>query len=378
MKRQRRAVVTSTVPVTLNTFHRELLRQLGETHEVHVVTSPGSELAELERELGVTAHEIPMVREITPRADAAALLAWIRLLLRLRPQVIVSATPKASLLAQLAGRMTAVPKRLYYCGGLRLEGEQGRRRQLLTVLERATAACAGAVVVNSPSLARRAHELSLFPAKKLHATTPASSHGVDTAHFAPRPRDEALVSELDLGDGKPVIGFVGRLTHDKGIDTLIAGLDLLQRRVGPVHLVVVGPADELDSARYVTALRALGARVHLVGRQRDVRPYFSVMDVHVLPSHREGFPNVVLEAGAMGVPTVTTDATGCYDSVIPGETGERHAVGDAEGFADAVASVLLDRERYGAAARQWAAASFAPRDVVRSLLAPLGLHETGR
>lgn len=368
-----RAVVASTVPITLNSFHRELIRQVSLTHEVHVISSPGSDLDELRTDLGIDVHALPMTREISPRVDAVAMRQWVSLLRELKPEAVITATPKASLLGMLAARVTGVPKRLYYCGGLRLEGEQGKRRRLLAAVERVTGTTATAVVVNSPSLAARARELRLFPPRKLHATSPASSHGVDSTHFHPREPDEGLREKLGLKDGVPVIGFVGRLTHDKGIDTLIDGLKEIERRGLAAQLLVVGPHDEPDSQKYVERLSALGAHVVLAGGQRDVRPYFSLMDVHVLPSHREGFPNVVLEASSMAVPTVTTRATGCVDSVRDGETGRLHEVGDAVGFADGYEDVLEHRSQYGASAMGWARESFAPELVVKSLLRPLAL-----
>ncbi|WP_322613553.1 glycosyltransferase [Dermacoccus abyssi] len=379
-ERRPRAVVTSTVPVTLNSFHRELIRQVSLTHDVHVISSPGHDLDELARDLDVTPHPLPMTREISPKLDLAALRRWVTLLKSIGPDVIVTATPKASLLGQLAARATGVPKRLYYCGGLRLEGETGRRRQLLAAIERLTGSAATAVVVNSPSLAIRSRELNLYRSSKLFATVPASSHGVDSEHFAPRPPDVSLRAELGLEPDVPVLGFVGRLTHDKGIDTLIAGVEELATRGVDAQLLVVGPQDEPDSQKYVSGLRALNSHVVLAGRQRDVRPYFSLMDIHVLPSHREGFPNVVLEAAAMAVPTVTTRATGCVDSVQDRVTGRLHDVSDPVGFADAVQDMLKveKRDSYAKAARAWASDAFEPAAVVESLLAPLGLTRQRR
>lgn len=367
------AVVTTTVPQTLNLFHRELIRQVLKTHDVHLVSSPGPDLDALERDLPVVCHRLPMARDISVRADIAATWQWFELLRRLRPDVLISASPKASLLAQIVALVCAVPQRLYYVGGLRLEGARGFKRRVLTVMERLTGWCAHHVVTNSASLSARCHELSLFSAQKLTTTKPGSSHGVDSVHFAPMARDEALAHKLHLQSGLPVLGFVGRLTHDKGIDTLIEGAEILQGRGQPVQLLILGPQDEVDSQVYLDRLHRAGIHLTVLGRQADVRPYFALMDVHVLPSHREGFPNVVLEASAMGVPTVTTTATGCVDSVIPSVTGLTHPVGDAEGFANSVAEALERGAELGGAARTWVVDEFAPEPVVKTLLAPLDL-----
>lgn len=369
-----RAIVTSTIPLTLASFHRELIRQLQAAgYKVTVVSSPGEHLQVLESELGVATTPVPMAREIDPLGDAAALRRWLAICRKVRPELVIAATPKASLLAMVAARATGVPKRLYYLGGLRLEGEVGRRRTLLAAMERLTGAAATVVVANSPSLVARARELRLFAPHKLHSTRPGSSHGVDTTYFAPREPDAALRVRLGLDPDRPVLGFVGRLTHDKGIDTLLAALRLLGERGVDAQLLVVGSQIEPDSRRYVDLLTSTGSVV-FAGNQTDVRPYYALMNVHVLPSLREGFPNVVLEASAMGTPTVTTDATGCIDSVRPGETGLVVPARDAAALAGSIGRLLPDqdaRERMGAAAREWVAEAFVPERVVASILEPV-------
>ena len=367
------AVVTATIPITIDKFHRELIRQVqAEGYDVCLVSSPGSELDNLGAEMGVRVRSLPMAREISPRADLASLVHWISICLRERPTLVISATPKASLLSQLAGRLTGVRRRLYYVGGLRLEGEQGRRRHLLAAMERLTSWASTEVVANSPSLTARYAELRLAQPRKLRQTRPGSSHGVDCGHFSPRPPDLQLADELGFDRSVPVIGFVGRLTHDKGIACLISAIALLRADDISCQLLVVGAQDEPDSAIYLDILKSIGEHVFAVGAVDDVRPYFALMDVHVLPSLREGFPNVVLEASAMGLPTISTDATGAIDSVRDGETGIIVKNQDASKLADAIKTLVRDQDkasRYGVAARNWVIADFQPEAVVRSLLA---------
>ncbi len=369
--RPRVAVVTSTIPVTVHAFHRELLRQLGEAgFEVLVVSSPGPELDLLAATPGVRVAAIPMSRDIDARADSGALRKWVRLLRNERPALVVTATPKASLLGMVAARLTGVPRRAYYVGGLRLEGEHGRRRRLLAATERLTSASAHVVIANSPSLAREVLAHRLTRVSKLRVIKPASSHGVDTERFAPRARDAELRARLGLVDDLPVVGFVGRVTADKGVGALLSALHLLRQRAVAVQLLVLGAQNESDSAGWVSRLRG-ESRVVLAGHVDDIRPYVALMDVHVLPSRREGFPNVVLETGAMGVPTVTMRATGAIDSVRDGETGLLVDVDDARQLADAVGRLLADpglAHRLGAAAREVSVRDFQPAEVVASFV----------
>ena len=367
------ALVTSTIPITIDKFHRELIRQVkAEGYDVCVISSPGPELARVGHEMGVRVRSLPMAREISPLADLVALLRWLVVCLKERPSFVVSATPKASLLSQLAAKTTRARCRLYYMGGLRLEGEQGRVRQLLAAMERLTSWASTEVVANSSSLAARYAELGLAPARKLRQTRPGSSHGVDSSHFSPRPADPELADELGIDLSAPVIGFVGRLTHDKGIDCLISAIALLHADGVTAQLLVVGAQNEPDSAAYLGKLESAGGHIFAIGAVDDVRPYFALMDVHVLPSLREGFPNVVLEASAMGLPTVTTDATGAIDSVRDGETGLIVETQDARGLAEAIKTLVCDRDRasrLGVEARNWVVTGFRPESVVRSLLA---------
>lgn len=367
------ALVSSTIPVTIDKFHRELIRQVqAHGYDVCIVSSPGPELERVGHEMGARVRSLPMTREVSPLADLVSLVQWLRVCFSERPALVICATPKASLLGLLAGKATRASRRLYYLGGLRLEGEQGGRRRLLAATERLTSWASTEVVANSPSLASRCLELRLAPRHKLRQTRPGSSHGVDSNHFSPRLPDVELADELGLDRSVPVIGFVGRLTHDKGIDCLISAMGLLHADDINCQLLVVGAQNEPDSAIYLDKLESTGEHVFAVGAVDDVRPYFALMDVHVLPSLREGFPNVVLEASAMGLPTVTSDATGAVDSVRDGETGVIVKTQDARGLADAIRALVSDPERasrYGAAARTWVITDFRPESVVRTLLA---------
>ncbi|HEY7987869.1 MAG TPA: glycosyltransferase [Lapillicoccus sp.] len=380
-ERRRLAVVASSIPVTLSTFHRELLRQLGAAgYEILVVSSPGAELDAMAADLSVRVTALPMTRELAPAADAVALRRWVRLLRRERPALVVTATPKASLVGLLAARVTGVPRRVYYLGGLRLEGETGVRRSVLAAAERLTTSCAHVVVVNSPSLAAAVSRLRVAPARKVRVIQPASSHGVDATYFVPRQSDSALRTHLGLADGVPVVGFVGRVTADKGVGALVEALRLLRADDRRVQLLVLGSQDERDSSGWVARLRA-EVDVVLAGHVADVRPYFALMDVHVLPSRREGFPNVVLEAGAMQLPTVTTRATGAVDSVRDGRTGLLVDVDAPEQLAAAVATLLDDadrRARLGAAARHWVVRDFQPERVVASFVGHILGSQAGR
>lgn len=372
-RRPRRAVVSSTVPVTAATFYRETLAELAARgYEVHVVTSPGAQVASLER-LVHTVHPLPMHRGVSPVSDLVGLVRWILLLLRLRPEVVLGGTPKAGLLSMMAARITLVPRRTYLLQGLRLEGSTGTQRTVLALFERIASRCSQRVVAVSPSLAREYERLGLNAGRPVLVPHNGSSHGVDTAHFTPVTRDAQLAADLGVAADVPVVTFIGRLTADKGPDTLIDALTSVAARGTSLQLLVLGPQDEPDSRLYVERLERLGdrIRVHVLGQFDDVRPYLALSDLLVLPTKREGMPNVVLEAAAMGKPAVTTTATGAVDSVVDGVTGILVHPDDGEAMSRAIELLVRDdvhREELGRASRDRVVRDFQPEQVARAIV----------
>ncbi|MFJ8896231.1 glycosyltransferase family 4 protein [Leifsonia sp. NPDC102414] len=325
--------------------------------DVHVVCSPGTRLDALNGVDGVTVHPLTMAREPSPLSDLRSLIAWVRLLRRLRPDVISVGTPKAGLLGGIAGRLTKVPGRVYMLRGLRLETSTGASRRIFTFLERLTIRSATKTLAVSASLASRAVELKLASPDAITVLGDGSSNGIDVDAFErslPSPETlDRLRAELVLSTETPVVGFVGRLTEDKGLLVLSAAVERLANQGTAFQLLIVGGV-EGDASVADLIPPSPGITTVTTGFVNDPERYYPLMDVLCLPTLREGFPNVVLEAAAAGVPTVTTTATGAVDSVVDGQTGIVVPVGDAEALADGLRRVIADqalRQRFGAAAK---------------------------
>lgn len=329
------------------------------------MSSPGPLLDALNKVEGVHAHGLAMARQPSPFSDLRALFAWVRLLRGTRPTVTLVGTPKAGLLGGLAAALVRIPRRVYLLRGLRLETATGAQRIVLTALERLAMRCATDVVAVSASLRQRAIELRLVAPDGIQVLGSGSSNGVDlsAADSIDAGRMTELRTQLGIGDGAPVIGFVGRLTKDKGIEVLAAAMRLLAQRGVAYRLLVVGPIDDSQSGELLTTLRDTGTPPIETGHVTDPAPYYRLMALLCLPTLREGFPNVVLEAAAAGIPTVTTDATGARDSVIDGVTGLISKAGDAGSLADCLADLLTatpaKRKKMGEMARARAEAEFA-------------------
>jgi glycosyltransferase involved in cell wall biosynthesis len=347
--------VTSDLSLTLM---RGLPRYLHEKGwDVHIVCAPGPRLEDLRTEDGITVHALAMAREPRPFADLRALMAWMRLLRRVRPDVVSVGTPKAGLLGGIAARMSRVPFRVYHLRGLRLETTSGMRRRILTALERISMRCAHVVVSVSPSLRRRAIEFGLTRDEHVRVLGQGSSNGVDVSRTVPTAAARAARRrKLGLDARVPVVGFVGRLTTDKGLDTLAEARAILAERGVDHQLLIVGGMDDNADPAIPEALRAAGRPPVETGFVPDAAPYYAAIDILCLPTLREGFPNVVLEAASAGIPAVTTNATGAVDSVVDGTTGLIAAAGDARSLAERLQQLLEAgpevRRAYGAAARE--------------------------
>ena len=347
--------VTSDLSLSLMRGFPQYLRSRG--WEVHVVCAPGPLLEELRGEPGIEIHRLAMAREPSPIADGRALLGWIRLLRRVRPLVVSVGTPKAGLLGGLAARFTRVPFRVYHLRGLRLETTTGATRRILTALERAAMRSAHAVIAVSPSLRQRALELKLVEASRIRVLGHGSSNGVVVPPTVPSGVERtAKRGELGLDADPPIIGFVGRLTPDKGLEVLASARSILTARGVDHQMLIVGGVDEQAGPEVLRSLRSVGRPAIETGHVPDARRYYAAMDILCLPTFREGFPNVVLEASAAGIPTVTTDATGAVDSVVDGVTGAIANTGDPLSLADRLQELIeagpVGREKLGAAARE--------------------------
>jgi glycosyltransferase involved in cell wall biosynthesis len=331
-----------------------VLRRAG--FRVVLVSSPGELLDRTVAREGVEGFAIPMRRGIAPIADLIALMGLWRLLGKCNPQLVEFSTPKAGLLGTLAAWLRGVPCRVYMLRGLKLERSTGLKRGLLLVAERLACACAHVVLCNSESLWREALMLRIAPTAKLLLLGDGSSNGVDMHRFSPGPGN--VRNELGIRARAPVVGFVGRLTRDKGLPELIQAFDTIQRAEPAARLLLVGWFDAAEDA-VSDDLRAHICNhpgVICTGFVDDTAPYYRGMDVLVLPTWREGFPNVVLEAAATGIPVVTTECTGARDSVVPEVTGLLIPPGYPDAIAEAVLKIIRDPERQGRmgkAARAW-------------------------
>lgn len=365
-----------TVSLSASTLLRGQLAYFSRKgYRVHLACSPGPTLQDLAARESVTVHPIPMSRRISPLRDMLSLFAMIALIRNVRPDIINAGTPKAGLLGILAATLTGVRARVYVMRGLRLQTSTGLMRKILILTEKLACRCAHVVVCVSPSLREEAIRARLVSPNKAQVIGMGSSNGVDVERFKLdahlREQIDSLRAKHHLSTEAPTLGFVGRLTKDKGVIELIEAFERLYAEDSSIRLLLVGDTEDEDPLPQHT-LQTIFNHPGIVrtGFVSETAPYYYLMDVLCLPSHREGFPNAPLEAAAAGRPTVTTDATGARDSVDDGVTGFVVRCKDIDSLTKALRRLLFDRQvarAMGEQARRRVINSFTPETVWKGL-----------
>jgi glycosyltransferase involved in cell wall biosynthesis len=353
-------VVVATA-FTARAFLMDQIRALSALYHLSIAT--GDNEPELFHGMPVTAFQVPIVRNISPLADVRALVSLYRLCRRQRFDAVHSVTPKAGLLAMLASRMAGVPLRVHTFTGQVWATQTGFTRLLLKSLDRLLAACATHVLADSASQLAFLREQHVLRPGQGEVLASGSISGVDAARFRPDPATRALVRvELDIPDAATVFVFVGRLKRDKGVVDLAQAFARVAAETN-AYLVLVGPDEEALTG---TVRSAAGANLRLVGMTGAPERYMAAGDVFCLPSYREGFGAVIIEAAAAGLPAIGSRIYGITDAIGDGVTGILVAAADVEGLADAMRLLALDEPKRRAlahAARERALNHFS-RDVV--------------
>jgi glycosyltransferase involved in cell wall biosynthesis len=342
------------------------LKNLG--YEVSVVSSPGKEIdtfAEMEK---VNIKQIKMTREISPLSDIISLIKVIRYLLKYRPHIVNTGTPKAGLLLSVAAWLTRVPIRIYTVRGLKLETASGYKRKILLFTERIACLCSHRIIAVSESLRKRIIELKLAPKEKIVVLGSGSSNGIQVS----RAQELSKMNvDINVEPDSFKIGFVGRITKDKGIIELLQAFRNLRKKYHNIKLIILGDFETGDpipnsERRYIET----DPNILFLGFQQNPFPYYKFMDIFVLPSHREGFANVCLEAALMGLPIITTNATGAIDTVIDGKTGLIYEVGNVKQLEEKIEFLIRNpeiRKKMGIEGKKWVTKEFSSERIWNGL-----------
>lgn len=356
---KKKLIRVTTSDISLDSLIKGQLRFMNQYYEVVGLSNNTGRLKEVGEREGVRVIEVPMHREISLWADLKSLWNLCKIFKRERPFIVHANTPKGSLLAMMAGKLTRVPHRIYTVTGLRYQGAQGMLRIILMTMERITCFCATKVIPEGNGV-KMALEHDHITKKPLKVVLNGNINGIDTEYFSaesvvrvdetqPTPIDvankrAAIRESLGLSADDFAFVFVGRIVGDKGMNELAACMRQLQGSHPKCKLILVGrfetEFDPLDNG--IEDFFKSASNVVYVGYQKDVRPYLLAADALVFPSYREGFPNVVMQAGAMGLPSIVTDINGCNEIVTDGINGKIIPPRDREALLRMMESFLED------------------------------------
>lgn len=317
----------TTVPISLEKLLSGQLRFMSSFYDVIAVSSEKQNLEKLGKAQEVPVFHLEMTRKITPIKDIIAVIKLFLFLKKTKPLIVHSHTPKAGIVGMLAAKLAGVPHRLHTVAGLPLLEVTGLKRKLLNVVEKLTYACANKVYPNSFGLRDIIIENNFCEPEKLKVLANGSSNGIDTSYFNSElfsvNQNLNLKNELGIHPDDFVFVFVGRLVRDKGINEMVLAFELLQKENAKIKLLLVGDYEnDLDplSSTTVNSINTNNS-ILAVGFKNDVRPYFAIANTLVFPSYREGFPNVVMQAGAMNLPCIVSNINGCNEIIIEKENG---------------------------------------------------------
>lgn len=344
-----RLVRIMTVPLSIEYILRGQLAYFREQQfEVHSVSADGPERESVIEREKVTHTVIPFTRKITPFQDLYCLILLIRFLIRIKPHIVHTQTPKAGLFGMIAAWICGVPVRIHTVGGMPLMEATGVKRKILTYAEKLTYACAHQVWPNSNSLRDFiVQDLKVNP-NKLVVIGHGSSNGIDTEKFKRTPALMAEATALRQHHGvEPqdvAFCFVGRLVRDKGIQELAEAFTRLSQRYPSVKLFLLGHfEDELDpiSDQHKKLINNNPAII-ATGFSTRVPLYMAASDIFVFPTYREGFPNVVLQACAMELPSIVTNINGCNEIIQHRKNGVIIEPKDVDALYAAMEKLLTD------------------------------------
>jgi glycosyltransferase involved in cell wall biosynthesis len=340
----------TTVPISLKTLLRGQLKFMSSYYEVIGISSEGKELSDVSLAEEIRVLPVEMTRKISPLQDLKSLYILYQILKKEKPFIVHTHTPKAGIVGMLAAKLARVPNRLHTVAGLPLMEATGNKRKLLNFVEKLTYRCATGIYPNSKGLYDFIIENKFTERKKIKVLGNGSSNGINTNYF-----NENLISleqksqlnhDLNIKSTDFVFIFVGRLVADKGINELIKAFIRLTEKFDNAKLILVGSFEaELDPLEKVT-LEAIENNKNIisVGFQQDVRVYFAISDCLVFPSYREGFPNVVMQAGAMGLPSIVSDINGCNEIIEQGINGTIVPVKNANALYNNMEKMIRDED----------------------------------
>lgn len=355
-----------TVSESLGFMNGQLRFLQSKGFEPKALTSQGPGFHEFQKSEAIEVLALEMQRGISPLHDLQSLGKCIALFRKEKPLIVNASTPKAGLIVTMAARICHVPVRVYTMRGLRLETTSGWKRHLLLNMEKLAASSATHCLAVSDSLRERAIEFEIVSPDKISVLGKGSGDGFEVARFEETEGVKALAQTLrdrfGFEEEHVVLGFVGRLTKDKGVNELIESFKQLSADHPQLRLLIVGDYEEDDPVEPAVKWEIdNNPNIIKTGFLPDPVAYYHAMDIFVFLTKREGFGNVSIEAALCGLPVVASDVTGARNTIVHGQTGYLVDPENIQDIKETIESLIASktlRVRFGEAGQQWASTHF--------------------
>lgn len=346
MARKVKLLRITTISHSLDLLLKGQLKYIGQHgFDISIACSKDENIQQIEEREEVSYFELRLTRTLSPLKDLVSLFRAIKLIRKLKPDIVHTHSPKAGIIGMIAAWVCRVPVKIHTVAGLPLMETVGFKRKLLVQVERIAYSCADFVLPNS--LRQKEYiERNIYQNDKVQVIGKGSSNGIDLNYFNPMLYDDVLISSLKsklyIDSNDIVFCFVGRLAHYKGVNELVRAFVDINLKYPQTKLILVGPFEDLNPLNNDT-LQLINSNENIisVGHQNDIRPFLAISDIFLFPSYREGFPQSLMQAAAMNLACIASDINGCNEIVENNKTGLLVSPKDAKAIYQA-SEILLN------------------------------------
>lgn len=346
---KKKVIRISTVPVSLAVLLKGQLNYLNQYYQIVGASSGGEALDIVQEQENISVKAIEIKRQIDIKMDIVSLWNLYRFLKKEKPLIVHSITPKAGLLSMVAAKLAGIPIRVHTFTGLIFPYRRGILQKVLILMDRILCLCATNIYPEGVGVMNDLISYKIT-SKPLKVLANGNVNGIDTDYFNPSLFDSVqnlkLMQKMKIKEGNFIFIFVGRLVSEKGLNELVEVFDEISRENLHTKLLLIGPIESDSDPLKPETIRIMdeNPQIILTGLEPDIRPFLAVSDALVFPSYREGFPNVVIQAGAMGLPSIVTDISGSNEIIINEKNGSIIPVKDTQALKEKMKLYIADEK----------------------------------